>query len=139
MSCQTVLSHGHAVYSLFIRIVLITHEARPALKSAVRKRLGMLFEGICEKAGCRLVCMEGTDTHICLLIAIHPSVTPSRLVNTLKTISSRVIRKEFPEILAEAGTPAFLWHRSYGLTSVNGASAERLLEYLHDDATEIRR
>lgn len=139
MNCQAVSSHGHAIYSLLVRIVLITHEARPALKPAVRKRLGMLFDGICEKAGCRLVSTEGTDIHVCLLVAIHPSVTPSRLVNTLKTISSRVIRREFPEILAEAGTPAFLWHRSYGLTSVNGASAERLLEYLRDDITEIHR
>jgi putative transposase len=106
------------------------------LKPAVRERLRTLFNGICEKAGCRLVGMEGTDIHVCLLVAMHPSVMPSRLVNTLKTISSRVIRKEFPEILVDAGTSTFLWHRSYGLTSVNGVSAEHLLKHLQSAASE---
>ena len=37
----------------------------------------------------------GEEDHIHLLLDMHPNIMPSRFINSLKTVSSRLIRKEF--------------------------------------------
>jgi len=58
-------------------------------------------------------------------------VTPAKLINTLKTVSSRMIKKEYGAQLKEfyRGTNA-LWSRSYCLLSVGGAPISVLRAYI---------
>jgi len=42
-----------------------------------------------------LIEFGGEEDHIHLLLDMHPSIMPSRFINSLKTVSSRLIRKEF--------------------------------------------
>ena len=54
------------------------------------------------------------------------AATNSLLVNHLKGVSSRMLRKEFPELPARG---AHLWTPSYFAASAGGAQIERLREY----------
>ena len=62
-----------------------------------------------------------------LLVEYPPTLLVSTLVNHLKGVSSRMLRKEFPELAARG---AHLWTLSYFAASADGAPIERLRKYV---------
>lgn len=73
--------------------------------------------------------------YVHLLISVNPKVQPSKLVNNLKTVSSRLIRKEYAEHLNQVyrGKPIF-WSRSYCIISCGGAPISVLQQYIQQQA-----
>ena len=100
------------------------------LTPAMIDRLRDLFGKVCVSAGCVLVEMNGEPDHVHLLVNTNPNVTPSRQVNTLKTISSREIRREFARELTTYYSKPVLWHRAYCILSAGGAPLEILKQYI---------
>ncbi len=62
-----------------------------------------------------------------LLVEYPPTISVSTLVNHLKGVSTRMLRKDFPELAARG---AHLWTPSYFAASVGGTPIERLREYV---------
>ena len=62
-----------------------------------------------------------------LLVEYPPTISVSTLVNHLKGVSIRMLRKEFPELAARG---AHLWTPSYFVASAGGAPIERLRKYV---------
>lgn len=94
-----------------------------------------LFKRICEAQNCLLLeCKAdlGEKDHIHLLVDMAPDVAISRLVNTLKTISSREIRKEFAEHLRPFYWKPVFWKRGYSVVSAGGASLAALKQYIEE-------
>jgi len=54
----------------------------------------MIFEGVCEPYEATLVELDGEGDHVHLLVHYPPKTSISKLVNSLKMASSRVIRKD---------------------------------------------
>jgi putative transposase len=76
--------------------------------------------------------MNGEADHVHLLVEAHPNLQPSRLVNTLKTISSREIRREFSSHLTRFYRTPVLWHGAYCILSAGGAPLEILEQYIRN-------
>ncbi len=64
------------------------------------QRLGEIFQSTCKKWRSTLVEFNGEADHVHLLVSFPPDVQVSKLVNNLKTVSSRLIRKEFASEVA---------------------------------------
>jgi putative transposase len=64
----------------------------------------------------------GTQDHIHLLIERHPTIAEAQLAETLKTIISRAIRKEFREFLKPDDWKPVFGKRGYCAVSSGGAS-----------------
>ena len=62
-----------------------------------------------------------------LLVEYQPTLSVSTLVNQLKGVSTRMLRKEFPELPARG---AHLWTPSHFAASTGGAPIERLRGYV---------
>jgi putative transposase len=62
-----------------------------------------------------------------LLVEYPPTISVSTLVNHLKGVSSRMLRKEFPELAARG---AHLWTPSHFAASTGSAPIERLRKYV---------
>jgi len=61
--------------------------------------LRSIFSGVCNNFEAELVEFDGEDDHVHLLVNCHPKVAVSTLVNSLKGVSSRMIRqKKYPSI-----------------------------------------
>jgi len=60
------------------------------------------------------------------LWGMPPKVRPSDLVNNLKTVLSRQLRKEFPALRIAYRGNAVLWSPSYCIISAGGARLEIL-------------
>jgi len=100
------------------------------------ERLKEIFFDTLEKWSGSLLECNGEPDHVHLLISVNPKVQPSKLVNNLKTVSSRLIRKEFSEHVNRVyrGKPVF-WSRSYCILSCGGAPISVLKQYIQQQAT----
>jgi len=90
--------------------------------------LRIIFSDVCRSAGVELAEMDGECNHVHLLVNFPPHVQLSKLVNSLKGVSSRLLRKEFPEI-EDNYWKGVLWSRSYFAASVGGAPISILRQY----------
>ena len=97
----------------------------------MRNRLREIFGATLQKWEGELIEFNGEADHVHALISINPKTQPSKLVNNLKTVSSRLIRKEFPEQVGKfyQDKPVF-WSRSYCIISGGGAPISVLKQYI---------
>lgn len=99
-------------------------------------RLRQVLEATLAKWDCSLVEFNGEPDHVHLLIEINPKAQISTLANNLKTVSSRLIRKEFPERCAKFYyDKAVFWKIGYFVCSTGGANLEAVKRYIqHQDS-----
>ena len=64
-------------------------------------RLEEIIKDICNRWDVEVLEFSGEEDHIHLLISAHPSMELSKFINNLKTVSSRLIRKEYKEHLSK--------------------------------------
>jgi putative transposase len=79
--------------------VLVTKYRRKVINQAILNRLHEIFSNTCSKWYTKLTDFNGESDHAHLIIDFPPDVEISKLVNNLKTVSSRLIRKEFAEVI----------------------------------------
>jgi len=96
--------------------------------------LRIIFSDVCRSAGVELAEMDGECNHVHLLVNFPPHVQLSKLVNSLKGVSSRLLRKEFPEI-EDNYWKGVLWSRSYFAASIGGAPISILRQYIEQQNT----
>jgi len=70
--------------------------------------------------------------HIHLLLDMHPNIMPSRFINSLKTVTSRLLRKEFSNHLKKYYWKPVLWTRAYCLLTAGGAPLKVIRKYIQD-------
>ena len=78
---------------------------------------------------------NGEADHVHLLLEINPKITPCKLVNSFKTVSSRLIRKFYHTKLKTIFFKPVFWSRSYCLVSCDGASLKTLKDYIANQTT----
>lgn len=95
-------------------------------------RMESIMQSTLGKWGCELCEFNGERDHVHLLLSAPPTVQPSKLVNNLKTVSSRLIRKEFQEQLKKVYWKPVFWSRSYCIVSCGGAPLEIIKQYIEN-------
>ena len=96
--------------------------------------LKTIFANVCNDFGAILVECEGEDDHVHLLVNYPPKVAISRLVNSLKGVSSRMIRKKSYPSIQKALWGKNLWSPSYFAGSCGGAPLEIIKEYIESQS-----
>jgi putative transposase len=76
-----------------------------------------------------LVEMDGEDDHVHLLVEYPPKVAVAALVNSLKGVSSRLLRQQRPDIRKRCWKGA-LWSPSYFAASCGGAPISIVRQYI---------
>lgn len=123
-------SHYHCVYKLKYHLVLVTKYRRKCFTQAMLQRLEVICQEQCAKWGIALDEFGGEADHVHLLLDMHPNIMPSKFINSLKTVTSRLIRKEFNEYLLNFYWKPVLWTRAYCLITAGGAPLEVVREYI---------
>ena len=133
-------SHFHAVYDLNYHLVLVTKFRRKVITKAMLERLHNIFKEQCEHWSVELVEFNGEEDHVHLLLKAHPAMDLSKFINSVKTVSSRLIRKEYKEhvdkfywVLGEDGycvAQPYFWTRAYCLLTTGGAPLEVIKAYI---------
>jgi putative transposase len=80
--------------------------------------------------------MDGENNHVHLLVEYPPKVAVSSLVNSLKGVSSRLLRKERPDIEKHYWKNT-LWAPSYFAASCGGAPIAIVRQYIEQQQTPV--
>lgn len=73
---------------------------------------------------------NGEPDHVHLLFSATPSVPLVKLINSLKTVTSRLVRRRFSGHLSRYYWKPVFWSRSYCLISCGGAPLSVLKQYI---------
>jgi len=125
------IRHGrHCVFMMHVHLVFVTKYRREVFTKEVLNDLRGIFSGVCNDFEAKLVEFDGEDDHVHLLVNYHPKVAVSTLVNSLKGVSSRMIRqKKYPSIRKKLWGRA-LWSPSYFAGSCGGAPISFIRHYI---------
>jgi putative transposase len=99
------------------------------------QRCQEIFKETCEKWDCLLVEFNGESDHVHLLVNFPPQVQLSKLIANLKTVSSRLLRKEFTVELQQVYTKPVFWTGSYFVASCGGVTIEQLRKYVEQQGS----
>ncbi|MDY6901682.1 MAG: IS200/IS605 family transposase [Cyanobacteriota bacterium] len=131
--------HNHSFGYNAVHIVFVTKYRHPVINQQVESRLRKMFIRLCQTQDSELIeCKAdlGKQDHIHLLIDLNPKISLAKLVNILKTISSREIRKEFKVELKPYYWKPVFWKRGYGYSSSGGAPIKVLKRYIQNQGYE---
>jgi len=123
---------SHAVFSLQYHLVLIIKYRRKALcDEAIRERLKNIVWDLAKQLGIEIIVQEPAEDHIHILFKAKPSTDLVKIVNTLKGVTARLMRKEFPQLKELLWGDSF-WSDSYFLASTGQVSLDVLKKYVEE-------
>lgn len=130
---QEFVSSARSISDLKAHLVLTTKYRRPLFTDEMLVRLKNIFSDLLENSwSCSLIEFNGEKNHVHLLFQYTPQIQLSKLVNNLKTVSSRYLKKEFEEQFRKFYWKDALWNGSYFVASCGGVSVEQLKKYVEN-------
>ena len=117
-----------------MHLVFVTKYRRKIFTARSLRYLQQIFSNICEDFEAKLIEFDGETDHVHLLINYHPKTSISKLVNSLKGVSSRLLRKEFKS-LHKHFYKGVLWSPSYFAGSCGGAPIDIIRQYIEQQQT----
>ncbi|WP_294078653.1 IS200/IS605 family transposase [Thiolapillus sp.] len=126
----------HCVFMLHAHLIFITKYRGKVLSRAMLRDMEKIMRGVCAIQDVTLAEFNGETDHVHLLVEYPPTVQLSKLINSLKGVSSRRLRKRYPQIKTHwIGKKGHLWSPSYFAGSVGGAPIEVLKRYIEQQQT----
>ncbi|MFF5207246.1 IS200/IS605 family transposase [Streptosporangium sp. NPDC000396] len=120
------------VYRLHAHVIFTPRYRRKVFTDAIlSRREDLMIEG-CDSFGAEPVEFNGADDHVHLLVHYPPKVASSTLVHSLKGISARLLRKEFPTHIRQFLRGGHFWSPSYFAASCGGAPLAIIKEYIEN-------
>ena len=127
----------HCVFLMHVHLVFVTKYRREVFTKALLDDLREIFTSVCADFESELVEFDGEDDHVHLLVNYPPKVAVSALVNSLKGVSSRMIRqKSYPSARKKLWDAA-LWSPSYFAGSCGGAPIAVIRQYIEQQQTPL--
>ena len=128
----------HSVYKLCYHLVVVTKYRHPVINKGINERLKQIAISIFEEAWkVKIIRMETECDHIHILFESSPQVQLSKLVNNFKTVSARLIRKEFKDQVDKYYYKPLFWSNSYCIISSGGAPIEIIKKYIENQDKPI--
>ncbi len=133
MKKSTDLRHGRTcVFGLHVHLVFVTKYRRCVFTKEILKDLSDIFSSVCHDFGAILEEVEGERDHVHLLVNYPPKFSVTKLVNSLKGVSSRLIRKKKHFSIERALWGSQLWSPSYFASSCGGAPISVIRQYIEN-------
>lgn len=137
MEKDNEIRHGrHCVFKMHVHLVFVAKYRRKVFDGDAIDRMRRMFGKVCADMEAALVEMDGEDNHVHLLVEYPPKLAVSVLVNSLKGVSSRLLRKERPD-LRKRYWKNVLWSPSYFASSCGGAPISIIKQYIEQQETPI--
>lgn len=126
---------AHTTAMLKVHVVFVTKYRHPVIHGDIETELKMIMSPICQKNDCILEEAKadlGKNDHIHLLIDMAPKIAISKLANTLKTVTSREIRRRYEDELKPYYWKPVFWKRGFSAVSCGGAPLSVLKDYIEN-------
>lgn len=122
-------SNAHSVFFLHYHLVLVVKYRRQVFDERISERAKEIFAYIAPKYNITLQEWNHDKDHVHILFRAHPNSEISKFINAYKSASSRLLKKEFPEIRQKLWKEYF-WSQSFCLLTTGGAPIEVIRKYI---------
>lgn len=122
-------NNAHSVFLLHYHLILVVKYRRRVFDNLISSRAKEIFEYIAPNYHITLMEWNYDADHIHILFRAHPKTEISKFINAYKSASSRLIKKEFPEIRQKLWNEYF-WSQSFCLITAGGAPLTVLKQYI---------
>lgn len=135
---------AHSVYTLHYHLILVVKDRRKALyNEVIRERLKQVIYDMAEKwqreknteMKIEIVAQEPGEDHHHILFKATPNTSLTKVINSIKGASARVLRNEFPETKKFLGDS--FWTPSYLLATTGQVSLDVLKAYVESQDEKI--
>jgi putative transposase len=125
---------SHSVSSLQFHYVACVKYRRKVLFDAVAERLKTINISVAKAYDIDIIEQEIAVDHIHILFTSKPQLQLSKFVNSLKSVSARLLFREFPEMRNQLN--GHLWSPSYFLASTGQVTLDNLKKYVESQNAE---
>ena len=122
-------TNAHSVFLLHYHLVLVVKYRRKVFDELISTRAKEIFEYISTKYKITLMEWNHDIDHIHILFRAHPKSEISKFINAYKSASSRLLKKEFPQIVQKLWKE-YIWSQSFCLITAGGAPLTVLKQYI---------
>lgn len=136
MTIETHIRRGrHCTFLMHVHLVFVAQYRRKIFDLNAIEKLRGYFASVCANFDVELIEMDGESDHVHLLINYPPKRAVSSLVNSLKGVSSRLLRRDRPDIAERYYNKGVLWTPSYFTGSCGGAPISIIWQYIEQQQT----
>lgn len=122
-------NNNHSVFTLHYHLVMVVKYRRKVITDNVSNRLKEIFEIIAPNYNIFVEEWNHDNDHVHVLFKGHPNTELSKFINAYKSASSRLIKKEFPEVKAMLWEDKF-WSKSFCLLTTGGVTLDVIRKYI---------
>ncbi|MFG2859172.1 IS200/IS605 family transposase [Streptomyces sioyaensis] len=127
----------HVAYTLHAHLVFVTRYRRGIFDDVMLRRCEEIMRAVCTDFETELKEFNGERDHVHLVVRYPPKVALSKLVNSLKGVSSRYLRAEYTGCINRVGMGSVFWSRSYFAGSCGGAPLTVVRQYIENQKRPV--
>ncbi|MGW6792656.1 IS200/IS605 family transposase [Streptomyces chartreusis] len=127
----------HMVSAMPVHLVFVTKYRRGVFNDEMLDVCEATMRKVCEDFEAELVEFNGETDHLHLLVHYPPKVAVSGLVNSLKGVSARILRRDFTGPTNYALMHGHFWSSSYFAASCGGAPLTVVRQYIEQQCRPL--
>lgn len=127
-----ISTNRHSVYNLKYHLVLVTKYRKECINEILFNRLKEITLELFNKWKINLIEINYESDHIHILMEVPPQHQLSKIICSYKTVTARLIRKEFSDYLKKFYWKNYFWNRSYLILTCGGASTDVIKKYIQE-------
>ena len=122
-------NNNHSVFLMYYHLVLVVKYRRKVFTDKMSNYAKDIFVRIGKSYNITLEEWNHDVDHIHIMFKAHPNSELSKFINAYKSASSRLIKKEFPEVRQKLWKEMF-WSKSFCLLTTGGAPINVIKKYI---------
>lgn len=126
-------TNNHSVFLLYYHLILVVKYRRKVFSDQMSQYAKNIFIRISSSYNITLKEWNHDHDHVHIMFRVHPNTEISKFINAYKSASSRLIKKDFPEVRRKLWKEMF-WSRSYYLLTTGGAPIEIIRKYIESQS-----
>ena len=122
-------NNNHSVFLMYYHLVLVVKYRRKVFTDKMSNYAKDIFVRIGKSYNITLEEWNHDVDHIHIMFKAHPNSELSKFINAYKSASSRLIKKDFPEVRQKLWKEMF-WSKSFCLLTTGGAPINVITKYI---------
>ncbi|MEE6201007.1 IS200/IS605 family transposase [Bacillus cereus] len=126
-------SNNHSVFLLYYHLVLVVKYRRNVFDDDMSDYAKDMFVRLSENYNITLVEWNHDVDHVHILFKTHPNTEMTKFINAYKSASSRLIKRDFPQVKKKLWKEMF-WSRSFCLLTTGGSPIDVVKTYIENQS-----
>ncbi|PFE07166.1 IS200/IS605 family transposase [Bacillus cereus] len=124
-------SNNHSVFLLYYHLVLVVKYRRNVFDDDMSDYAKDMFIRLSENYNITLVEWNHDVDHVHILFKAHPNTEMTKFINAYKSASSRLIKRDFPQVKKKLWKEMF-WSKSFCLLTTGGSPIDVVKKYIEN-------